>query len=109
MLDLEIESAEEPAEDAAAAGEIDGGLHLVDGPVGFHSCAALNRDGEIGLADAVGELEHHAEDYAADERGYCIDAQHRPDRVQQDGDAEVDGEERDLAADEDEQVLAARA
>jgi len=68
MLNLEIEPADKPAEEFVVAGEIDGGLNLMDGPFVLDSiAAALGVDGnrEGSFTDAVRELEYHAQDHAA--------------------------------------------
>ena len=71
MFNLEIQPAQKPAEQPVAAGKIDGGQHLVDGPIGVHALAAVgcgNGFGEGGVFDTMGKLEDHAHDHAADER-----------------------------------------
>jgi hypothetical protein len=109
VLDLEVQAAEEPAEKPVASGKIDGGLDLMDGPFGLHAFgAAFDGDGdwEIGLFDAVSELEYDAEDYAGDEGCEGVDAEDGPPVVEEHGDAEGHGEEDDLSADEHEEVFA---
>src|SRR2546423_13435269 len=73
MLDLEIQSAQEPAQHGIAAGEIDSGLNLVHGPVGFHFPVGAGKR-KIGLFDTVRQLKDDAEDNATAERGEEIDA-----------------------------------
>src|SRR4051812_33839082 len=65
MLDLVIQAAHEPGDNAVATAEIDGGLNLMNRPSVFHPAFALrgeNRHGELGAIDAVGKLKDDRED-----------------------------------------------
>ena len=59
MLDLEIQPAKKPAQDAASPSKIDGRLHLMDCPVGLHALAALSvchRHGKFSFFNAMRNL-----------------------------------------------------
>src|SRR5436309_186573 len=108
MLDLKIQPAQQPAENAAAACEIHGRLHLVNGPIRRHSLAAMlvcYGHGKLSFLDTVRQLKDDAQHNAAHEGGNRINQQHRPDGMQQHRDRERQGEEHDLAADENQQVF----
>ena len=72
VLDLVVQSAEQPRQHAVSAGEIYRRLYLMDGPVGLHPLAAgcgNDGQGEGRLLDAMGELKDDRQHDAADERG----------------------------------------
>ena len=78
-------------------------------PLGLHSLASVchsSRRGERCLLHTVSELKHYAQHNSADECSNRVNGEYRPPRVQQHRDAEGEREKHDLAADEDEQVVA---
>src|SRR5438132_58944 len=100
MLNLEIQAAKKPAEDAASTSKIDGRLNLVNGPVGLHAFTALSvrhRHGKFSFFDAVRQLEYNAEHDTADECGDRINSQHRQHRMQQHRDGKRQREEDDFS------------
>lgn len=54
VFDLVVETAEEPGEDFAALGEVDGGLDLMNGPGMLHSIGFTKGQRELGLLITVG-------------------------------------------------------
>ena len=98
VLDLEVEPAQVPGEEAVVAREVDGGLDLVRHPLAFDAPRPIGRDGELGLLDAVGELEHGREREAENRHGHEVEADDREQAMAgEQRDAERQHQEADLA------------
>lgn len=68
VLDLKVQSAQEPRRHPAVPCEVDAGLHLMDGPGVVDAFGVLPRQRELRLLHAVCKLKHDAQQQAQDER-----------------------------------------
>src|SRR5579864_1180807 len=73
MLNLEVESAQQPAENPARAAKVHGGLDLMHVPRMLHALGVRRWQGILGLFHAMGQLEYH---------GHCDPQYPRHDQVE---------------------------
>src|SRR5689334_8679545 len=97
VLDLEVETAEIPGEERVPRREVHGGGELVLGPVALDSVGLE----ELGLLDAMSELEDRGEDVAENEEGQGPEAGQRPGRVEREGQGNRPGDEERLSEQRD--------
>ncbi len=104
VFGLEVEAAEVPGEDFGFGGEVDGGLHLVNGPGFFHVAGGHVGEGVGGIIDDVGELEDGGHDQAGDAHGDEVPGEDGERAVEEAGEADGEGHEDDFAEDEGDEV-----
>jgi hypothetical protein len=105
VLDLVVETSDEPGQDPVARAEVDRGLDLVHRPQPRFG-REVRRRGEVGLLDAMCELEGHGHDQAHDHRVGEIRAEDDPPRVEEQRNHDRPGDEDRLPADETDEVPA---
>ena len=107
MLDLVVEASHHPAEDSVARAEVDRRLDLVHRPDPSLRGELLG-GGEVGLLDAVCELEGHGHDQADDHRVDEIAADDSPPRIDEHRHDDHPADEDHLPAQETGEIPTAR-
>ena len=65
MLDLKIQTTQEPTLDSTALREIHSGFDLMYRPGIFHRAGVLLRQWKLGLFNAMSKLKHNADNHAS--------------------------------------------
>src|SRR5688572_20266230 len=81
MLDLEVQAAQIPSENAIIAIKVDGGLNLMHSPVVGNLAGGLIGQGELGFFNHVRQLKHDADENAVDPEGNSVEQEDDPQRV----------------------------
>lgn len=106
MLDLKIQTAQQPCCHRATPGKVDGGLDLMYGPRVFDPSGVMSWQRKRRLLHAVCQLKYDAEHQTQHNRRSGVEQHDDPDGVKHHGDAESQGEKNQFAGDEDGQVPA---
>src|ERR1044071_8466129 len=83
MLNLKIQTTQEPTLDPAASSEIHSGLHLMDRPGIFHRAGVILRQWELRLFNAMSKLKHDADNYAGKPDYQNVEQEHYPEGMDQ--------------------------
>lgn len=83
MLDLEVQAADEPRQQAISSRKVDSRLDLVYSPCSVHPPGIGPWQRKGCALHAMRRLKHGAEQYSLGERGYDVNQQHRSSCVQQ--------------------------
>lgn len=106
VLDLIVQSAEQPGQHSAALSEVDRRSHLMHRPGMFHAASIAYRQRKRRLLITMGKLKDHAQNNAGNQHDQAVEEQDHPPLVEEHGDHESEREEDNLADDEDDQIPA---